>query len=69
VSRLFSASRVARFAGVSRETLSRHIRVTGIVKPDFHSEGKFYFVPENVPNVKRVLDENRQKYLCNTPNS
>jgi hypothetical protein len=58
MSRVFSASRVAALVGRSRETISRHIRFTGKLKPDFECDGKYFFLPDRVTEVKKILDAN-----------
>jgi hypothetical protein len=59
--RIFSSARVARFLGKTRETVSRHIRLTGVLKPDFVSDGRYFFLPDSVERARRILEANRKR--------
>jgi hypothetical protein len=46
--------------GISRATLSKHIR-RGLIVPDFVSDSGCFFEPARIPQLKQAISDNRNR--------
>src|SRR5215831_9756496 len=75
--RIISSRVVARRLGISHEAISKHIR-RELLRPDRVSDSAVFFDPTRLPQLRKVIAENRQRNwrhigasdgVCPTPNT